>query len=308
MRRQRAPPTVHQHIGRTGSYERAECLERRPIVSRDRAEPCRAPSFASHGPPVTSAYGLSRHASRPACSRDENVVENWSLRLTQERDRHAGRPSCNGHGLNPPRTLPVSRPVIHAHHGEHQPSSSVWLSRPADAQHRRLEHRLGLRAGGGHPQDQYRLPCAWERQERPASVRFVRMNYFGPTTHTTSPRRGAPAIVALWRGGSAFGLALSRRPPGARTRLLRTSRSHESLPLPPRGQVAFSPSLAQRPLPRRRRPVRRSNPRHVTLLVTLLTAVLRVRHTRTTSQTAGAPKTPRVQKGATPEVRPPQGR
>eukprot|EP00966_Prymnesium_polylepis_P030523 710412-Prymnesium_polylepis.1 len=40
---------------------------------------------------------------------------------------------------------------------------------------------------------------------------------------------------APWRGGSAFGLALSRRPPGARrvrTRLLRTSRSHESLPLP----------------------------------------------------------------------------
>ena len=33
-------------------------------------------------------------------------------------------------------------------------------------------------------------------------------------------------------GWSAFGLALSRHPPGARTRLLRTSRSRESLPLP----------------------------------------------------------------------------
>eukprot|EP00966_Prymnesium_polylepis_P035197 818087-Prymnesium_polylepis.1 len=31
LRHQRAPPTVDQHIGRTGSYERAECLERRPI-------------------------------------------------------------------------------------------------------------------------------------------------------------------------------------------------------------------------------------------------------------------------------------
>ena len=55
-------------------------------------------------------------------SHDENVVENWSLRLKQERDHHAGRPSCNGHGLNPPRTLPVSRPVIHAHRGEHHRS------------------------------------------------------------------------------------------------------------------------------------------------------------------------------------------
>ena len=52
-------------------------------------------------------------------SHDENVVENWSWRLIQERDHHAGRPSCNGHGLDPPRTLPVSRPVIHAHRGEH---------------------------------------------------------------------------------------------------------------------------------------------------------------------------------------------
>ena len=52
-------------------------------------------------------------------SHDENVVENWSWKLIQERDHHAGRPSCNGHGLNPPRTLPVSRPVIHAHRGEH---------------------------------------------------------------------------------------------------------------------------------------------------------------------------------------------
>ena len=55
-------------------------------------------------------------------SHDENVVENWSWRLIQERDHHAGRPSCNGHGLNPPRTLPVSHPVIHAHRGEHHRS------------------------------------------------------------------------------------------------------------------------------------------------------------------------------------------
>ena len=45
----------------------------------------------------------------------EHVVENWSLRLKRERDRHAGRPSCNGHGLDPPRTLaefPSSSPEI----------------------------------------------------------------------------------------------------------------------------------------------------------------------------------------------------
>ena len=90
--------------------------------------------------PLSSATGLSpvvHPPSRPTdlqspqrtsvetcrqTSHDENVVDNWSLRLKQERDHHAGRPSCNGHGLNPPITLPVSRPVIHAHRGEHHRS------------------------------------------------------------------------------------------------------------------------------------------------------------------------------------------
>eukprot|EP00966_Prymnesium_polylepis_P127052 2938127-Prymnesium_polylepis.1 len=40
----------------------------------------------------------------------EYVVENWSLRLKEERDRYARRPSCSGHGLIRPRPLPVSRP------------------------------------------------------------------------------------------------------------------------------------------------------------------------------------------------------
>ena len=69
-------------------------------------------------------------------SHDENVVENWSWRLIQERDHHTGRPSCNGHGLNPPRTLPVSRPVIHAHRGEHHRKDGMAepaCRRPASA-------------------------------------------------------------------------------------------------------------------------------------------------------------------------------
>ena len=45
----------------------------------------------------------------------EHVAENWSLRLKEERVRHAGRPSCYGNDLIRPRSLSVSRHMIHAH-------------------------------------------------------------------------------------------------------------------------------------------------------------------------------------------------
>ena len=56
MADQRAPSAVHHDMCWEGSIGRGECLECRPTVSRDGAEPCRAPSFAPDGPPVTSAY------------------------------------------------------------------------------------------------------------------------------------------------------------------------------------------------------------------------------------------------------------
>jgi hypothetical protein len=37
--------TVHVHMSITASHRRAECVNRRRLVSCDRAEPCRAPSF-----------------------------------------------------------------------------------------------------------------------------------------------------------------------------------------------------------------------------------------------------------------------
>ena len=60
----------------------------------------------------------------------EHVVENWSLRLKGERVRHAGRLSCYGHGLIRPRSLPVSRPVIHAP-AMLTAASTIGLAEPA---------------------------------------------------------------------------------------------------------------------------------------------------------------------------------
>ena len=82
-------------------------------------------SPAVHSPSRTMDLQSPQRTSVETCrqtSHGEHVVENRSLRLREERDHHAGRPSCDGHGLIRPMPLPVTRPVIHAHRGEHHRS------------------------------------------------------------------------------------------------------------------------------------------------------------------------------------------
>ena len=82
-------------------------------------------SPAVHSPSRTMDLQSPQRTSVETCrqtSHGEHDVENRSLRLREERDHHAGRPSCDGHGLIRPMPLPVTRPVIHAHRGEHHRS------------------------------------------------------------------------------------------------------------------------------------------------------------------------------------------
>ena len=110
---------------RRPSISTCEGRRRTNVLSAQNVVPSSAATGLSpvvHPPSRPMDLQSPQRASFETCqqtSHDENVVDNWSWRLIQERDHHAGRPSCNGHGLNPPRTLPVSRPVIHAHRGEH---------------------------------------------------------------------------------------------------------------------------------------------------------------------------------------------
>ena len=180
LRRQRAsPPAISTCEGR----RRRNVLSAWNVVSSSSATGL---SPVVHPPSRPTDLQSPQRTSVETCQQTrhgEHVVENRSLKLKGERDHHAGRPSCNGHGLNPPRTLPVSRPVIHAHRGEHHRSGRAGLPTPSIGA---WDIGSACELEGVIPQDQYCLPCAWERQERATSVRFVRMNYFGPTTHTTS--------------------------------------------------------------------------------------------------------------------------
>ena len=61
-----ALPSVHQDICPAGSYERAHCTSRRRLVTRDRARPCRDPSFAIIAPQTHLAKRLGTQAGHKA--------------------------------------------------------------------------------------------------------------------------------------------------------------------------------------------------------------------------------------------------
>ena len=77
----------------------------------------------------------------------------------------------------------------------------VWLSRPADAPHRRQRCRLDLGAWWRHPRDQCYLLCARLRQGRRASARLLliwKVNVFVPYTVATSPTSQACLQPYIW--------------------------------------------------------------------------------------------------------------
>ena len=126
---------------------------------------------------------------------------------------------------------------------ERKGSGSHNSSSRQQGHHLRRQHRLWPRSSPTATCCQRPTPELVARTRSPLGLarRHVAPYHYYVIDNLVSAarRQGAMSCLSYARpdarplaGWSAFGLALSRRPPGARTRLLRTSRSREPPPLP----------------------------------------------------------------------------